>query len=118
MRARRGGGGAARPEQLQAAGRRASRTTWSAESLRDDVDGVFGHFAIGGELAAVHPHDTRLAHCHLVLARQVGGLGARRRRSVAAFTSGRSPAHTPVMSSAVTRSVIVGSRAWLRAVST
>ena len=36
---------------------------------------------------------------------------------VAVFTSGRSPAHTPVMSSGVTRSVIVGSSAWLSAVS-
>jgi hypothetical protein len=60
------------------------RSSRCVEAVRDDVHGVLGHLAVRGELAAVHPYDAGRAHGHLVLPRQVGGLGAslRQRRAL------------------------------------
>ncbi len=55
------------------------RDTWTGRQLRAGdrpVDGVLGHLAIGGQLAADHGHHPAAGDQHGVLAGQVGGSGS------------------------------------------
>ena len=54
-------GTSCRTEQRQPPRRRTTSASRRIELSNDHVDGVFGHFAVGRQLAAVDPHDTRVA---------------------------------------------------------